>query len=268
MTNYKKTKKGFTLMEIVTVVAIIVIVSSAAFVGVAVTVQRAKDSKKLLDDNKGDNFELVARASVREITANAGDAVDPDYYTPDDENNGEPVEPGDDNSTLDENGGDGGTGDGGDLDGGSGGSGGGGGSGDGETGGGVSSTSTPTPSPSPSPSPTPTATPTPIPSGGGRVGSTTGTTAVPGSSCSGNAYNASFDIGADATEFTFYVPFDGITGLGCYTGNCTVTGSGHYYTVKMDPGYSARANNFGLQGNGNLNGLDMTQVKIVSYVPA
>ena len=105
--------------------------------------------------------------------------------------------------------------------------------------------------------------------GGGRVGSTTGTTAVPGSSCGGgwsNCWNCSFNIGAEAKEFTIYVPYDGVTGLSCNTGNCTVTGSGHYWTVTMTYG-TANSNSFGLSGNVS-GSWDMSQVKIVSYVPA
>ena len=232
-------KKGFTLTEIVIVVAIIVIISAAAFVGVAVTLKRANDSRKLLNDNKGDNFELAARESVRDLTRNAADYVEAEYYEPDDD---EPVSGGE------------GEGEGG------GGSGGGGGSPVTNT-----PTSTPTPTPTKAPSPTPTTAPS-----GGRVGNPTGTTAVPGSSCGGswgNAWNAPFTIGADAKEFTFYVPFDNITKLNCNTGNCTVTGSGHYYTVTMTYG-SANSSSFGLEGSGVNGDLDMTQVKIVSYVPA
>ena len=105
--------------------------------------------------------------------------------------------------------------------------------------------------------------------GGGRVGSTTGTTAVPGSSCGGgwsNCWNCSFSIGAEAKEFTFYVPYDGVTGLSCNTGNCTVSGSGHYWTVTMTYG-TANSNSFGLSGNVS-GSWDMSKVKIVSYVPA
>ena len=41
MKKMRNSKRGFTLTEIIIVVAIIVIVSSAAFVGVAVVLQKA-----------------------------------------------------------------------------------------------------------------------------------------------------------------------------------------------------------------------------------
>ena len=254
-------KKGFTLTEIVIVVAIIVIISAAAFVGVAVTLKRANDSRTLLNEQKGDNFELAARESIRDLTGNAADYVEAEYYEPDDDD--EPVSGG---------GGEGGEGEGegegegGEGEGGSGGGGGGGADIGGGSGGGGGSTVTNTPTPTPVPN---TPTPTPAATSGGRVGSGTGTTAVPGSSCGagGNAWNCQFSIGANAKEFTFYVPFDGITQLYCNTGNCTVSGSGHYYTVTMTYG-SANSSSFGLGGSGVNGDLDMTQVKIVSYVPA
>lgn len=147
-------KKGFTLTEIVVVVAIIVIISAAAFVGVAVTLKRANDSRTLLNEQKGDQFELAARESIRNLTGNAADYVEAEYYEPDDDD--EPV-----------NGG-GGEGEGGEGEGegegeGGGGSGGSGGSGGdvGGGGGGTPVTNTPTPVPA-----TATPTPTTAPSGG------------------------------------------------------------------------------------------------------
>ena len=61
MYNYRR--RGFTLVEIIVVVAIIVVLSGAAFVGVAVTVERAK--------NKGDA-----------VSAHAEDFEDDEYTDP------------------------------------------------------------------------------------------------------------------------------------------------------------------------------------------
>ena len=106
--------------------------------------------------------------------------------------------------------------------------------------------------------------------GGNSVGNPSGTTGVTGSSCGswGNAWNAQFSIGTNAKEFTFYVPFDGITDFYCNTGNCSVKKiDSHHWTVTMSDGCSANSSSFGLGGNVN-DKLDMTKVKIVSYVPA
>lgn len=116
MTNYKKTKKGFTLMEMVTVVAIVAIVSTAGFVGVAVTLTNARNTQSQLSTENGYNFESAARESVKHIVPDGAHAA-VEYYTPDDaQPNNEPVgennpaAPNDDTSTP---AGDGGSGNGG-----------------------------------------------------------------------------------------------------------------------------------------------------------
>ena len=50
-------KRGFTLTEIIVVVAIMVVVASAAFVGIAVTINRANDTSARLQRENGSNFE-------------------------------------------------------------------------------------------------------------------------------------------------------------------------------------------------------------------
>ena len=71
MRKTAKFKGGFTLTEIILVVAIILILSSAAFVGVAVTLNRAQTMKKNLSDTNGNNFESSAWYRVK--TLNFGD---------------------------------------------------------------------------------------------------------------------------------------------------------------------------------------------------
>lgn len=82
MTNIKKTKKGFTLMEMVTVVAIVAIVSTAGFVGVAVTLTNARNTQSRLSTENGYNFESEARESVKYIVPIGAHAA-VEYYTPD-----------------------------------------------------------------------------------------------------------------------------------------------------------------------------------------
>ena len=251
MKKMRMSKRGFTLTEIIVVVAIMVIVASAAFVGVAVTLENAKKQRDAVKDTHGQDktgkelFEAGAWVEIDDWTRDAAKFFGIHYHTPSSGDTGS-ASP---TPTVAAGG----------------------------PGGGSSVTNTPTtpptntPTPSPSPTPTPevSATPTTKPSGG-RVGSKTGTTAVPGSSCgsSGNAWNFSFSIGANAKEFTVYVPFDGIDTLYCNTGNCEVTGSGHYYTVTMINNAVANSSSFGLGGSGVNGDLDVSKVKIVSYVPA
>ena len=64
MKKMRNGRRGFTLLEIVIVVAIIVILSSAAFLGVAATVNRASAAQENLSINNGENFESYARNQV------------------------------------------------------------------------------------------------------------------------------------------------------------------------------------------------------------
>lgn len=64
MKKMRNGRRGFTLLEIVIVVAIIVILSTGAFLGVAATVNRASDAQEQLAINNGENFEAYARNQV------------------------------------------------------------------------------------------------------------------------------------------------------------------------------------------------------------
>ena len=79
MYNYRR--RGFTLVEIIVVVAIIVVLSGAAFVGVAVTVERAKNKGDAVSDHAAD-FEDDAWNQVREIAVGAADFFEIYEYTP------------------------------------------------------------------------------------------------------------------------------------------------------------------------------------------
>lgn len=97
MTKIRKSRRGFTLLEIVIVVAIIVIVAGAAFLGVTVTLKRANNARNQLIKNKGDNFEVNARNEIEHLKA------DPNFtpiqeYTPEGENDEVNNQPGNKNS--------------------------------------------------------------------------------------------------------------------------------------------------------------------------
>ena len=64
MKKMRNGRRGFTLLEIVIVVAIIIILSAGAFLGVAATVNHASDMQERLEANNGDNFEVYARNQV------------------------------------------------------------------------------------------------------------------------------------------------------------------------------------------------------------
>jgi prepilin-type N-terminal cleavage/methylation domain-containing protein len=82
MKKMRNGKRGFTLLEIITVVAIIVIIAGAAVVGVTVTLQRASATKAYLEANNGRNFESEARNTVKNLTVNAVDWSPIPKYTP------------------------------------------------------------------------------------------------------------------------------------------------------------------------------------------
>jgi len=91
MKKMRNSKRGFTLTEILIVVAIVVFLSAAAFVGVAVTLNNARETNAKLQLENGDNFEVEARQAVKDITANAAEFFDIPYYTPEN-NSGEETE--------------------------------------------------------------------------------------------------------------------------------------------------------------------------------
>lgn len=142
MTKMRNSKRGFTLTEILIVTAIVVIVSAAAFTGVAITLSRARNTQKNLKENNGDNFEVAARSEVDAINENAADFAEiPTYKPKDSESSEESSDESSNNSDSTNGGGNG------------------------------AEPNTPTPKPTATPTPKPTATPipspTPKPAGGG-----------------------------------------------------------------------------------------------------
>ena len=104
MKKMSSSKRGFTLTEILIVTAIVVIVSAAAFAGVAITLSRARETQKNLKENNGDNFENAARSEVDAINKDAADFAEiPSYKPKDSEATEESSE--DENSDEDTNGG-------------------------------------------------------------------------------------------------------------------------------------------------------------------
>ena len=89
MKKMSNSKRGFTLTEILIVTAIVVIVSAAAFTGVAITLSRARDTQKNLKENNGDNFENAARSEVDAINEGNADYVVPPSYKPKDSESSE-----------------------------------------------------------------------------------------------------------------------------------------------------------------------------------
>ena len=250
MKKMRMSKRGFTLTEIIVVVAIIVIVASAAFVGVAVTLEKANKRSEDINKTHGrdptgkDLFEADAWVEIDKWTKDAAKFFDINYYTPSDGD-------GSGSTTITPTPATGG------------------GSGSGSS---VTDTPTPPPSntPTPSPSPTPTpevsATPTTKPSGG-RVGSTTGTTPADGSSVSGGMYGLTMSFNTPVKELTVYIPYDLVNQLNSNNGY-QVTRNGHYYTVKIPDGTNNTSFGFSTSGPGDMGSLDASKVIVVSYVPA
>ena len=88
MKKIRNSKRGFTLVEIIIVVAIIVIVSAASFVGIAVTLNNAKaNAKKVqqqhgVDENGKDLFEADAWDKIDGLTKDADKFFDASKYKP------------------------------------------------------------------------------------------------------------------------------------------------------------------------------------------
>lgn len=67
-----KNKKGFTLAEVMIVVAIIVILSGATTIGIVSMLRNAQNTAANLEAENGDNFEASAREKVKKIGGTAG----------------------------------------------------------------------------------------------------------------------------------------------------------------------------------------------------
>lgn len=88
MKKIRNSKRGFTLVEIIIVVAIIVIVSAASFVGIAVTLNNAKanadkvNQQHGVDENGKDLFEAEAWDKIDGLTKDAAKFFDASKYKP------------------------------------------------------------------------------------------------------------------------------------------------------------------------------------------
>ena len=88
MKKMRNSKRGFTLTELILVVAILVIVSSAAFVGVAVVLENAKKKDEKLkathgrDESGKELFEAEAWAEIDALTKDAANFFDVTLYKP------------------------------------------------------------------------------------------------------------------------------------------------------------------------------------------
>lgn len=176
MTKIRKSRRGFTLLEIVIVVAIIVIVAGAAFLGVTVTLKRANNARNQLIENKGDNFEVNARNEIAHLKP------DPNFtpiqeYTPEGETDEDDDDDDDEDDEEEENGG---------------------GSVDPQSG--NKNSPTPTPTNTPTPTPPPTNTPTPLPTKAPTTPSNGVSTTINGSQTDtplGKGYQGSTEITGD-----------------------------------------------------------------------
>lgn len=88
MKKMRMSKRGFTLTEIIIVVAIMVIVASAAFVGVAVTLENARKNSDEVnrrhgrDESGKELFEAEAWEEIDELTKDAANFFDVSLYKP------------------------------------------------------------------------------------------------------------------------------------------------------------------------------------------
>ena len=64
-------KKGFTLSELLMVIAIIVILSGATMIGVVSTINKTRENAAKLEENNGDNFESEAMVAVESAKGTA-----------------------------------------------------------------------------------------------------------------------------------------------------------------------------------------------------
>ena len=109
MKKIRNSKRGFTLTEIIVVVAIIVIVSAAAFVGIAITINNAKTQAGKVQERHGQDsdgkelFEAEAWDAVDSLAKGAAKFFDVATYDPDDKPNGAAVDEVSTNGDLDGN---------------------------------------------------------------------------------------------------------------------------------------------------------------------
>lgn len=82
MKKMRNNRRGFTLVEIIIVVGIVVILSSAAFLGVAVTIDRANNAQNKLRREGAANFEHDAWIKVNSINLGAADFYELQTHTP------------------------------------------------------------------------------------------------------------------------------------------------------------------------------------------
>jgi prepilin-type N-terminal cleavage/methylation domain-containing protein len=248
----KNSKKGFTLTEVLIVTAIIVILSGAAIAGIAVTVSNAKERGEKIQASQGVNWESEAVLKVKKTKIELGNeqfyeesadtptptgaATDKLESTPTSTPASTPKPTTTPASTPKPT---------------------------------TTPASTPKPTTTPASTPKPTNTPasTPKPTttpASGTVGSKTGTTAVTGTSVSGDSINSmSVSLPTEVKEFTVYFPTGSVDGMSCYGGNCSVTVSGKYATVKIINGTTS-GNGFGIWGD--VNNINVSDIKVVSYV--
>ena len=75
MKNIKMNKKGFTLSELLMVLAIIVILSGATAIGIVSSINKAKENAAKLEQNNGNNFESEAMEAVLTAKGTVGSDV-------------------------------------------------------------------------------------------------------------------------------------------------------------------------------------------------
>ena len=83
MKKMMNSKRGFTLTEIVVVIAVIVLLSSVSIVGIAATIQKANSAQEGVQ--KHNEFELVAWQEVKDIGKGLGGSYEPPTYNPNNE---------------------------------------------------------------------------------------------------------------------------------------------------------------------------------------
>lgn len=81
MKKINRNMRGFTLVEIMIVVAIILIISAVAFTGVAVTLSNAQEKQAAIEDH-ADNFEIAARTQIKNLEVGVVDWTSIPKYTP------------------------------------------------------------------------------------------------------------------------------------------------------------------------------------------